>query len=1041
LDSQRTQTTVKVERHASSTEHRQSTASESTLYSSDDGLLVKHFLPKKSKKTATRIQKDEGSSEAQRSRHTSDQMAATSDSSNRLDDTVLGTSKNTAAMNGKGKENNKHEAQRVSTTNGALNLKTRGTLVVRSSTENANEKHEKMPVKMNSLGGTSRGRTSQRSRPSGASTKRASAVRPNQAAGRESSQLPGLLRLAGWKEPQSKGMKQQQQQPDEAKLNKLTESHPDLKNQSKAARAPSANEAPEKKMVGVSKQSAPYQAPSNARRQNGVIDNAEARPIDSDAILKRRSDPLPRRQKFAGTTQASMLKQTYSFSIVSARERSNGLSKSADENRRDSSKSAPSALATTDYRLIALGGLAGSPCGKKSTAIVPAESPCLSVNSVNSTGSVPMLSDQALCNAAFLFSPSYAGGNQDMIRPTRVSSESDSTVFTISTLGSRSRLNTAVSAEPITIPFRNLPSTEDFDETSKQSERRVRFSDADDVIAIESRNERVQEGQIAVDQMLLKAVEIPGIDTKLSDLTDVPGFERRESASTTGGIDPIPEESTDSSAHVSFASQENSFIVFEDRDSEEKPSRPSGMQWAYSKGSGMDTGVTPLRSGKSVAHATNSPFLRFKEARTKFTPAKNSNTNDNTNTSTVTAFNSTTHHTEEAVMVKQDSNPVTIPVAGPGWVHSRVVAVESASGKSILGDGGVFLPANMGTGNTSAPKRPATTQSSYLQKKVVGLDVLPSSSSYKKQEWRPLNEARSSSDTIGATMTNKGKAQTSFARSPTLINGEVVDSATKDEPKWRATPPTQVEHDTAKSIQDESQSYDTVEDDVFGDIMHPNTLDEESEDGYVGETVTDLFKSHRAVIEDDRSVDDEVSEDEFDELLNYHQQEDFEEDEDEYSSLDGETVSTIRQDRPITLGAQYSSYRLSFSGQSTASSSVAETVSTVRQMRETLEPKRHSFSSTTDGSTRSSNFSLKQPRLPFREEAPVKPSELNHHTVPGAAHPSPEQSTPGHARKWRALAAAAQERESKRGHLHKPKQASRKGLAELSEQRLNAMGR
>ena len=47
--------------------------------------------------------------------------------------------------------------------------------------------------------------------------------------------------------------------------------------------------------------------------------------------------------------------------------------------------------------------------------------------------------------------------------------------------------------------------------------------------------------------------------------------------------------------------------------------QPPKKNWSYATGdNSMDNGVTPLRSGKSSNNATNSPYLRFNEAKNRF---------------------------------------------------------------------------------------------------------------------------------------------------------------------------------------------------------------------------------------------------------------------------------------------------------------------------------------------------------------------------------------------------------------------------------------
>jgi hypothetical protein len=136
------------------------------------------------------------------------------------------------------------------------------------------------------------------------------------------------------------------------------------------------------------------------------------------------------------------------------------------------------------------------------------------------------------------------------------------------------------------------------------------------------------------------------------------------------------------------------------------------------------------------------------------------------------------------------------------------------------------------------------------------------------------------------------------------------------------------------------------------------------------------------------------------------------------------------------------SHRLSYGGDSTASSA-ASTIATVRQRRlssigkapsTSMVPQRQtSIASTSESTTLPSTMMAKSTTvLPFRDEAPsVKPTEQNHRAPPGTLCLSPMQRTPMQARKWRALAVAAQEKDSK--------QQSNQGRQRLSERSVNVL--
>jgi hypothetical protein len=110
---------------------------------------------------------------------------------------------------------------------------------------------------------------------------------------------------------------------------------------------------------------------------------------------------------------------------------------------------------------------------------------------------------------------------------------------------------------------------------------------------------------------------------------------------------------------------------------------------------------------------------------------------------------------------------------------------------------------------------------------------------------------------------------------------------------------------------------------------------------------------------------------------------------------------------------------------SIASSTAAPTVSTIRQNRVFL-----------DSDEENTTVSSVPQVLPFRKGAPVRPTEQNQHRAPpGALCLSPMQRTPVQARKWRDLAMAAQEKDSKRNLF--AKNGGGRGRRSLSERHPN----
>ena len=147
---------------------------------------------------------------------------------------------------------------------------------------------------------------------------------------------------------------------------------------------------------------------------------------------------------------------------------------------------------------------------------------------------------------------------------------------------------------------------------------------------------------------------------------------------------------------------------------------------------------------------------------------------------------------------------------------------------------------------------------------------------------------------------------------------------------------------------------------------------------------------------------------------------------DDEISFDGDTVSTVRQvqemDRMISADHRFSEDNATVSTMET----YTESIETVRQHRETK-------ASGAGSSTLSSVMNEDKAVLPFRESpTTVRPNEQVHRATPGALCLSPMQRTPMQALKWRALVAAAQEKEIQRpfGKSMFPGIPKRKSLAE-----------
>jgi hypothetical protein len=244
-----------------------------------------------------------------------------------------------------------------------------------------------------------------------------------------------------------------------------------------------------------------------------------------------------------------------------------------------------------------------------------------------------------------------------------------------------------------------------------------------------------------------------------------------------------------------------------------------------------------------------------------------------------------------------------------------------------------------------------------------------------------------------------------FPRSPTLISGQVVESPFAQHNRF-----AQQEHKYNDSLSvGSNESISDDESKNFLPITKSDAFVSSDEDEAARGVLSDLLTAHQAAAVEDSEASSaffgDEEEDEFAAMLNYQDSESEDED---------ATVATIRQDKEGSLLGAMASHRLSY-GESTTASSAAPSIETVRQRRQS------SIGTAPKGAA----------VLPFREEAPVKPNEQNHRAPVGALCLSPMQRTPMQARKWRALAVAAQEKDSKK--------KSNRGRKSLSERSINVL--
>jgi len=227
---------------------------------------------------------------------------------------------------------------------------------------------------------------------------------------------------------------------------------------------------------------------------------------------------------------------------------------------------------------------------------MPLMSPCMdSIMSTPGKSPVPLLSNQCLSNAAFLFSPSYAGGQAALLpKPGALAV----TAFSISTFPSRSRLGSASSRsqQSVTIPVAGTSTlsrsswSQSVQESSQgrsqqQNLKQVRFSDTDNFCDIETLE------RSSVTHMAGKFVNAD-IQTKISDLSET------SSMFGAANFKGLP------------------FSNAGDR-TPEKASETAKTHWSYRQG---DTNkmTTPVSYKSNPGVPSKSPMLRFRFAKEKF---------------------------------------------------------------------------------------------------------------------------------------------------------------------------------------------------------------------------------------------------------------------------------------------------------------------------------------------------------------------------------------------------------------------------------------
>jgi hypothetical protein len=595
---------------------------------------------------------------------------------------------------------------------------------------------------------------------------------------------------------------------------------------------------------------------------------------------------------------------------------------------------------------------------------------------------LPLVSLQAKSNANFLFS----SPEERMVPPATAGPGR----FAINTMASRIRLSESISkasSRAITIPARSsMAGTVSLDEPTRESSdsRRVRFSLTEDSSS-SKHSELFRQNPTTV--------AFPVIVSGVSDLTDAGDYSHRAS-DVSAKVEPIPEEpstieeedvsatETDDSEcmdtfneleEIQESAAKSTMTVLHHEDSIDLDERTAEatstatpmvnpvMNWSYHSNSNgknpIGLGVTPLRKGKSTSNATNSPFLRFKEARSRFS-----------NPGTGAEVSST-----------KPSSPVKRAIGN--LVTSRIAEMEinrhGAAESNGMQQSGRLPSTSSGNNDTSQARGTTVAAFSKYQRNATQLAV----------------SSQNATHSVGDTGV-EGRVSENFQSSPMLINGKPIDSPSQYTVDLVAG--TLVDHAThSRGLASLHESEDSH--DAFGEILQSYTFDDDS-DGQSTQVQVKYNSEHKVASNTERvnSVDDKSEDDDdaFADILN-----DDDDESDDEESVEDATVSTVRQDKNPYLASSASSARFSVGG-STIASSATDSLST-------FEQKRLSFASSSDTSFGLSSLPI------FKEVAPVKPNEQNHRPFAGGRHPvlSPTQRTPVQAQKWRALAAAAQEKD------------------------------
>lgn len=693
-------------------------------------------------------------------------------------------------------------------------------------------------------------------------------------------------------------------------------------------------------------------------------------------------------------------------------------------------ESAPSVIESADYRALALRSNYCSPANTNLTLSKKLDNWSPSMVSIDSAvhespaGTKVVVSDQAVYNSEFLFANDYGPKK----RPTRANR--DSGIFSISTIGSRSRTSNRAKAVPI--QARGSASVVSDDDESRRgsygSRRRVRFS---------TDTASVSDASKVSDADSANIINIQSIERKMSDLTESTGGFGHHTSSvrhskSIASNSPIPEEPNEN--EISLTDDLNKILEANDElneasDSEdveegdlgspndaedEEPGSPNDrVRWYHTTKDGVPA-VTPAK-GRTLKDATNSPYLRFQANRSMWSqaaekshgtvevPTIENKVSDLTDTcvdfegrtSAGSAKSNTVHEPipeEEPVEIETPGSPEQMQVH---WSYSvkdgSLSAVTPHLGKKSLENA------------TKSPfLRFKSAKKKFVEPEQKELPVKsPKHNRYKAKTRKNLPGGAVSSRIIAL---NKRVAETRKLRKQrkSVGNPRRHQFVATNHIRSCAILNYKTERVDIKKINSMGAAKFNDITDILNDDLSVASSEHSGDVSY-----QEIMNKHMPSMKHiDQPIDEHEEEDDISHLSK-----------DDISHLSkASTVATVRQEKDGSV-ARYQ-HRLSDFSQSTMSTSLSNVRKQVFRSSGSFagsQRSRRSSVSCGDSTTLSSVLGKENTNYnSFRiAENIVKPTELRHHvTGPESLHLSPTQRTPMEARKWRSLAAAAKEKDS-----------------------------